>query len=66
MANITIKGKTTMGNTRSEQEKNMRKEWGPTMSDKNYDKLQYLEKKGKEQTGSTKNFISQADIDEVR
>lgn len=62
---IIIKDKASMGRTRSEQEEQLRKEWGPTMSDKNLDKLKFIEKKTKEATGSTKNFISQADIDEV-
>lgn len=65
MVEVIIKGKASIGRTRSEQEKNLRKEWGATMSDKNLDKLEHLEKKGKEQTGSKDNFISQADIDEV-
>lgn len=54
------------GKTRSEQEKNMRKEWGSTMSDEQLDKLKYLEKKIKEKTGSSKNFIAGQDIDRVR
>jgi len=63
MANIIIRGKTSIGKTRSEQEENIRKEWGPTMSDENLDKSKYLEKKIKEQTGSSKNFIRQVEIE---
>lgn len=66
MANIIIKRKTQMGKTRSESEENLRKEWGPTMHDGNLDKLKYLERKVKERTGSDSNFISQADVDEVK
>lgn len=66
MANIIIKDKVTMGKTRSEQEENMRKEWGGTMSDEHLDKLKFVEKKTKEATGSTKNFVSQADLVDVK
>lgn len=54
------------GKTRSEQEKNMRKEWGSTMTDEQLDKLKYLERKVKEKTGSGKNFITSIDIDRVK
>lgn len=65
--NIIIKGKhDNFGKTRSEQERNMRKEWGRTMSDVQLDKLKYIEKKAKEQTGSTKNFITGQDIDRIK
>lgn len=66
MANIIIKGKHNIGKTRSEQEENMRKEWGGTMDDENLDRLKHIESKLKEETGSTKNFISQVDIDKIR
>ena len=54
------------GKTRSEQEKNMRKEWGSTMTDEQLDKLKYAEKKVIKETGSKKNFITGIDIDKVR
>ena len=63
---IIIKGKHDhVGKTRSEQEENLRKEWGHTMSDENLDKLKHLERKAKEKTGSAKNFIRGQDVDEV-
>jgi len=66
---IIIKGKNAhhkMGKTRSEQEENIRKEWGPTMTDEQLDKVKYLERKKKEQDGSDKNFFRGQDIDEVK
>ena len=66
MANIIIPKGDSLGKTRSEQEKNLRKEWGPTMSDEQLSKLEFLERKAKEATGSTKNFISQADLEAVK
>ena len=64
---IIIKGKHDhFGKTRSEQEKNMRKEWGSTMTDGQLDKLKYLERKIGESTGSRKNFIRGQDIDAVK
>lgn len=63
---IIIKGKhDNFGKTRSEQEKNMRKEWGRTMTDEQLDKLKYMEKKKKEIDGSKKNFITGPEIDRV-
>ena len=67
MMEIIIKGKHDhFGKTRSEQEKNMRKEWGTTMSDEQLDKLKFLEKKVKDKSGSKKNFITGIDIDKVK
>jgi hypothetical protein len=54
------------GKTRSEQEENMRKEWGRTMTDEQLDKLKFMERKKKEQTGSTKNFATGIEIDKVK
>ncbi len=68
MANIIIRGKNShqkFGKTRSEQETNMRKEWGQTMTDGQLDKLKYIERKEKERTGSKKNFTTGIDIDKV-
>ena len=65
--NIIIRGKhDNYGKTRSEQEKNMRKEWGSTMTDEQLDKVQYLERKIKEKTGQKKNFIPGQDIDKIK
>lgn len=70
MANIIIKDREhrrdKFGKTRSEQEENMRKEWGKTMSDEQLDKLKYLERKHKNSTGSSKNFITGIDIDNAK
>jgi hypothetical protein len=64
---IIVKGKHDhVGKTRSEQEINLRKEWGPTMNDGQLDKLKFLERKIKDKTGSKKNFITAIDIDNVR
>ena len=64
MANIIIKGKAKFGRTRSEQEQNMRKEWGQTMTDGQLDKLKYIEKKMKKKTGCEDNFVGAYAIDE--
>lgn len=66
MANIIVPKNDRFGKTRSEQEKNMRKEWGSTMSDEQLDKLRYAEKKLRDSTGSKKNFVRGQDIDEVK
>jgi hypothetical protein len=61
---IIIRGKHDhFGRTRSEQEKNMRKEWGSTMTDEQLDKLQYLERKTREKTGLRKNFATMIEVD---
>jgi len=63
---IIIKGKHDhFGKTRSEQETNMRKEWGHTMTDEQFDKLKYVEKKVKNRSGSSKNFIRLNDLDYI-
>ena len=54
------------GKTRSQHEENLRKEWGRTMTDEQLDKLKFLERKVKEKTGQTKNFITAIDIDKVK
>lgn len=64
---IIIRGKHDhFGKTRSEQEGNMRKEWGPTLTDAQLDKLKFMEKRWKEKTGSKKNFFGAEEIDEVK
>jgi len=42
---IIIKGKNTYGKTRAEQEANLRKEGYVGMSDSNFDKCKWIEKK---------------------
>lgn len=69
MVYIIIKGKDKqhkLGKTRSEQEENLRKEWGSTMTDRQLDKLKYAERKAKEETGQTKGFIPTHIIDEIK
>ena len=66
MANIIIPRGDKFGKTRSEQEENLRKEWGSTMNDSQLDKLKFIEKKVKEKTGSTKNFFPGHHIDEIK
>lgn len=51
------------GRTRSEQEENLRKEWGRTITDEQLDKLKHIERKKRECDGSTKNFIPGHHID---
>lgn len=67
MANIIIKGKTSMGKTRSEQEENIRKEgWGHSLTDEQLDKCKYLERLLMEKMGAKKNFLKQHNIDTVK
>ena len=69
MVHIIIRGKDEhhkFGKTRSEQEENMRKEWGFTMTDEQLDKTKFLEKKIKKRSGQKKNFIPGHIIDEVK
>ena len=66
---IIIKGKDRhqkLGKTRSEQEVNLRKEWGQTMNDGQLDKLKYAERKMKEGSGQTKSFVPGHVIDDVK
>lgn len=63
---IIIKGKTKFGRSRSEQEENLRKEWGPTMNEEQLDKLKHLEKKCEEKTGTKDTFIAAGTIDQVK
>ena len=64
---IIIKGKHDhFGKTRSEQEENLRKEWGFTMSDEQLSKCKWLEKKRRDFDGSKKNFIPGHEIDRLK
>lgn len=64
MANI-ITSKSKIGRTRSEQEENLRKEWGATITDEQLDKMKFVEKKARDITGSRDNFIGAHDIDKI-
>jgi len=66
MANIIIKKPDNFGKTRSEQEVNMRKEWGQTLTDEQLDKIKFLEKKAKDMVGSSKNFFTPIDAEKVK
>ncbi len=63
---IIIRGKARFGRNRSEQEQNLRKEWGSTMSDEALDKIKHLEKKSKEITGSDAVPFGQIDTGQVK
>lgn len=64
MPNIIIKDRPhRFGKTRSEHEKNIRKEWGmKTLTDEQLDKCKYLEKK----VGVKKSYFDQSQIGQVR
>jgi len=68
VANFIIKNGRScqMGKTRSEQEENIRKEWGSTITDEQLDKLKYAERKLREKTGQERSFIKGQDIDDVK
>jgi hypothetical protein len=66
MANFIIPKQRTVGLTRSQMEKNLRKEGLYTLTDKQLSQCEYLEKKGKEKFGSSKNFLNQKAIDAVK
>ena len=66
MANVIIRKGDSLGKTRSEQERNLRKHWDmPTMSDEQLDKLKYIEKKRKEKWGFDKQFVGLDTVDEL-
>lgn len=54
-----IKGKTKFGRTRSEQEQNLRREGMRSLSDEQLDRVKFLEKRVKNEQGSTENFVGQ-------
>ena len=60
--NIIIKGKVRYGRTRSEQESNLRKDGYVGMSDENFDKCRYVEKKARVKDG----WIRQCDLEQVK
>lgn len=55
---IIVRGRTKYGNTRAEQEKNLRKDGLFGMKDENFDKLKYIEKKHSIKGG----FLRQTDL----
>ena len=62
MANIIIKGKTKFGYTRSEQEHNLRREGMRSLSDEQLDRVKFLEKRVKNETGAKESQIGQTNI----
>jgi hypothetical protein len=62
MANIIIKDRPyRYGKTRSEQEANLRKDGMETMSNSQYERLKYLEKK----SGYCRSFFDKQEIDKA-
>ncbi len=62
MANIIIKRPDRYGRTRSEQESNLRKDGMRSLSDEQFDKLKYIERRLRDTTGSTHNYVGQEAI----
>lgn len=55
------------GKTRSEQEKNLRKEgWGKALTDEQLDKCEYLERKARNAQNVKKSFFDQSQIGQVK
>jgi len=65
MVHIIIKGKTKMGRTRSQVEEQLRKEWGPTITDEQLHKIKHIEKCAKEEFGNEDNFVQAGDADKL-
>ena len=59
---IIIKGKAKFGRTRSEQEVNLRKEGMASLSDEQLDRVKFLEKRVKNETGAKESQIGQTTI----
>jgi len=59
---IIIKGKNTYGKTRAEQESNLRKDGYVGMSDSNFSKCKWIEKK----LGTTGGFLRQSDLERFK
>ena len=60
--NIIIRDKTTYGKTRAEQEANLRRDGYVGMSDANFDKCKWAEKKLSAKNG----FIRQTDLEDIK
>lgn len=59
---IIIKHKSKYGKTRAEQESNLRKDGYTGMTDENFDKCKWVEKKH----GIKGGFIRQSDLEDVK
>jgi len=67
MPHIIIKWKPKHGKSRSEIEKNLRKEgWGSSLTTEQIDKCAYLERKAKEKYGLAESSMRTKHIDKVR
>jgi len=66
MANIIVSKPGSFGKTRSEQERNLRREGMASLTDEQLDKCKFLEKHAKKDLGSKKNFFDQSTIDKVK
>ncbi len=67
MVEVIIKWKPTHGKTRSEVEKNLRKEgWGSSLTEEQIDKCEHLEKKAKDKFGLTESSMRTTNINKVR
>jgi len=67
MPHIIIKWKPKHGKSRSEVEKNLRKEgWGSSLTEAQIDKCAYLERKAKEKYGLTESSMRTKYIDKVK
>jgi hypothetical protein len=51
------------GRTRSEQEENLRKDGMGSLTDSQLDRVKFMERKIKEETGCRDNFLDQVNID---
>ena len=56
---IIIKGRAKFGRTRSEQEHNLRRVGMRSLSDEQFDRVKFLEKRVKNEQGSKENYIGQ-------
>lgn len=59
MANIIIRKPGWFGRSRSEQEKNLRREGMCSLTDEQLDKTKYLERKAKEKFGADNSYFKQ-------
>ncbi len=67
MVEIIIGWKQKHGKTRSEIEKNMRKEgWGSSLTEEEIDKCEHLERKAKEKFGLTESSMRTTNINKVK
>jgi len=67
MVEVIIKWKPKHGKSRSEIERNLRKEgWGSSLTEAQIDKCAYLERQAKEEHGLTESSMRTKNIDKVK